>query len=199
MKLELFKMLMFPRYFVTFYDIQRMYLEIRTKDLKKLKFLDYEFPCYTIENDKVTKKSVLIKDIVVTNDFITTKNSKHTANNLIEFLSSLSHCPEEFYHFYFFRKDLEDLLCCIFLNTELKELNVEECECKESELLELSKLDVHYNDVLSSKVVRICQNLQLLYPNLNELITVRNEMLSKIPFSEREFNIGGHNNIKFCD
>lgn len=28
-------MLMFPRYFVTFYDIQRMYLEIRTKDLKK--------------------------------------------------------------------------------------------------------------------------------------------------------------------
>lgn len=192
-------MLMFPRYFVTFYDIQRMYLEIRTKDLKKLKFLDYEFPCYTIENDKVTKKSVLIKDIVVTNDFITTKNSKHTANNLIEFLSSLSHCPEEFYHFYFFRKDLEDLLCCIFLNTELKELNVEECECEEGELLELSKLDAHYNDVLSSKVVRICQNLQLLYPNLNELITVRNEMLSKIPFSEREFNIGGHNNIKFGD
>lgn len=189
-------MLMFPRYFVTFYDIQRMYLEIRTKDLKKLKFLDYEFPYYTTENDKVTKKSVLIKDIVVTNDFITTKNSKHTANNLIEFLSSLSHCPEEFYHFYFFRKDLEDLLCCIFLNTELKELNVEECE---SELLELSKLDAHYNDVLSSRVIRICQNLQLLYPNLRELITVRNEMLSKIPFSEREFNIGCHNNIKFCD
>lgn len=49
-------MLMFPRYFVTFYDIQRMYLEIRTRDLKKLKFLDYEFPCYTIENDKVVKK-----------------------------------------------------------------------------------------------------------------------------------------------
>lgn len=192
-------MLMFPRYFVTFYDIQRMYLEIRTKDLKKLKFLDYEFPCYTIENDKVTKKSVLIKDIVVTNDFITTKNSKHTTNNLIEFLSSLSHYPEEFYHFYFFKKDLEDLLCCIFLNTELKELNVEECECEESELLELSKLDVHYNDILGSRVIRICQNLQLLYPNLRELITVRNEMLSKIPFSEREFNIDGHNNIKFCD
>jgi hypothetical protein len=176
-----------------------MYLEIRTKDLKKLKFLDYEFPCYAIENDKVTKKSVLIKDIVVTNGFITTKNSKHTANNLIEFLSSLSHCPEEFYHFYFFRKDLEDLLCCIFLNTELKEFKIEECEYGEGELLELSKLDAHYNDVLSSKVVRIYQNLQLLYSNLNELITVRNEMLSKIPFSEREFNIGGHNNIKFGD
>lgn len=192
-------MLMFPRYFVTFYDIQRMYLEIRTKDLKKLKFLDYEFPCYTIENYKVTKKSVLIKDIVVANGFISTKNSKHTTNNLIEFLSSLSHNPQVFYHFHFFRKDLEDLLCCIFLNTELKEFKIEECECEGSELLELSKLDVHYDDVLSSKVVRICQNLQLLYPNLGELITVRNEMLSKIPFSEREFNIGGHNNIKFGD
>ena len=104
------------RNFVTFYDIQRMYLEIRTNELK---FLDYEFPYYSIENDVVIKKSVHIKDIVVTNGFITTKNSVHTTNNLIEFLSSLSHYlvlqdDSEFYYFYFFRKDLEDFLCCIF-------------------------------------------------------------------------------------
>ena len=41
------------RNFVTFYDIQRMYLEIKTNELK---FLDYEFPYYSIENDVVIKK-----------------------------------------------------------------------------------------------------------------------------------------------
>lgn len=186
------------RNFVTFYDIQRMYLEIRTNELK---FLDYEFPYYSIENDVVIKKSVHIKDIVVTNGFITTKNSVHTTNNLIEFLSSLSHYlvlqdDFEFYFFYFFRKDLEDFLCCIFYNTELRKLNVEECK---GDIFELRKLDEHYADILGSKVVRIYQNLKLLYPNLKELITVRNEMLSKIPFSEREFSVNGHNNIILRD
>ena len=180
---------MFPRNFVTFYDIQRMYLEIKTNELK---FLDYEFPYYSIENDVVIKKSVLIKDIVVTNGFITTKNSVHTTNNLIEFLSSLSHYLKDDFEFYFFRKDFEDFLCCIFYNTELRKLNVEECQ---GDILELRKLDEHYVDILGSKVVKICQNLKLLYPNLKELITVRNEMLSKIPFSEREFNVSGHNKI----
>lgn len=187
---------MFPRNFVTFYDIQRMYLEIRTNELK---FLDYEFPYYSIENDVVIKKSVLIKDIVVTNGFITTKNSVHTTNNLIEFLSSLTHYLKddfEFYYFYFFRKDLEDFLCCIFYNTELRKLNVEECR---GDILELRKLDEHYVDILGSKVVKICRNLQLLYPNLEELITVRNEMLSKIPFSEREFSVSGRNSIILGD
>lgn len=180
---------MFPRNFVTFYDIQRMYLEIKTNELK---FLDYEFPYYSIENDVVIKKSVLIKDIVVTNGFITAKNSVHTTNNLIEFLSSLSHYLKDDFEFYFFRKDFEDFLCCIFYNTELRKLNVEECQ---GDILELRKLDEHYVDILGSKVVKICQNLKLLYPNLKELITVRNEMLSKIPFSEREFNVSGHNKI----
>lgn len=181
--------------FVTFYDIQKMYLEVRTNTLK---FLDYQFPYYKMEVvnsvNVITKKSVLIKDIVISNGFITTKNSKHTTNNLIEFLSSLSHYTEEFYHFYFFRKDLENFISCIFYATELKAFDMQD-----GQYHELCKLDTHYIDILGSKIVRICQNLQLLYPNLNELITVRNEMLAKIPFSEREFNVGGHNNIVIGD